>query len=265
MLQKFNPTTPSQRNLIKINNEFLRNKPLLKSKIKGLKTSSGRNNTGKITTYHKGGGHKKNYRTISFDLTKNSIGIVTSIEYDPYRSAYIASVYNFLKKTYHYILAPKHLVTGNIIKTGLNAEIQIGHSLPLSKIPEGSLIYNISTRRKELATICRAAGTFAQVIKKTSTHCLIRLPSNKRRKISTRCFASIGVVSNELHSLTTINKAGRSRWLNKRPTVRGVAMNPVDHPHGGGEGRKSGNDLTPWGKPNKRGKTSSSKSKLRLK
>lgn len=265
MLQKINPTTPSQRNLIKINNRFLRKKSLLKSKIKGLKNSSGRNNTGKITTFHKGGGHKQNYRIISFKLTNNSVGIVTSIEYDPNRSAHIASVYNFLKKNYYYTIAPKYLTIGNIIKTGPNAEIQIGHSLPLSKIPEGSLIYNISTKRKESATICRAAGTFAQLMEKTSTCCRIKLPSNEQRKISIKCYASIGIVSNELHSLATINKAGRSRWLNKRPTVRGVAMNPIDHPHGGGEGRKSGKDLTPWGKPNKRGKTSNSKNKLRLK
>ena len=265
MLQKINPTTPSQRNLIKINNKFLKKKPLLKSKIKGLKNSSGRNNTGRITTYHKGGGHKRNYRTISFDLTKNTIGIVTSIEYDPNRSAHIASVYNYLKKDYYYTIAPKYLTIGNIIKTGPNAEIQIGHSLPLSKIPEGSLIYNISTKRKESATICRAAGTFAQLMEKTSTYCRIKLPSNEQRKISIKCYASIGIVSNELHSLATINKAGRSRWLNRRPTVRGVAMNPIDHPHGGGEGRKSGKDLTPWGKPNKCGKTSNSRNKLRLK
>lgn len=265
MLKKINPTTPSQRNLIKINNKFLKASPLLKSKIHGLKNSSGRNNTGRITSFHKGGGHKQNYRVISFNRTENSIGIVASIEYDPNRTANIASIYDFFKKSYYYILAPKHLTIGNIIKTGPNAEIHIGHSLPISKIPEGSLIYNISAKKKESATICRAAGTFANLMEKNSVYCLIKLPSGELRKISVKCYASIGIVSNELNSLTTINKAGRSRWLNKRPTVRGVAMNPIDHPHGGGEGRKSGKDLTPWGKPNKRGKTSNSRNKLRLK
>lgn len=265
MLKKINPTTPSQRNLIVINNKSLKSSPFLKSKINGLKNSSGRNNTGRITSYHKGGGHKQNYRTITFNRTINSTGIVTSIEYDPNRTANIASIYDFLTKNYYYIIAPKHLSVGNIIKTGPNAEIHIGHSLPLSKIPEGSLIYNIPAKQKRHATICRAAGTFASLMEKTSTYCQIKLPSGEQRKISVKCYASIGVVSNELHSLTTVNKAGRSRWLNIRPTVRGVAMNPVDHPHGGGEGRKSGKDLTPWGKPNKRGKTSNSKNKLRIK
>ena len=265
MLKKINPTTPSQRNLIKINNKFLKKAPLLKSKVCGFKNSSGRNNTGKITSFHQGGGHKQNYRTIYFNRTKNSIGIITSVEYDPNRTAYVASVYEFLKGNYYYILAPRYLTVGNIIKAGPNAETFIGHSLPLSKIPEGSLIYNISTKKTAPGTICRSAGTFASLMEKTSTHCKIKLPSGKLLKISVRCYASIGIVSNDQHHLIAINKAGRSRWLNRRPTVRGVAMNPVDHPHGGGEGRKSGKSLTPWGKPNKRGKTSTSKNELHLK
>ena len=265
MLQKLKPTTPSQRNLIKINNKHLRKTPLLKSKIKGLKNSSGRNNTGRITSFHKGGGHKQNYRKIDFHRKDNSIGIVTSIEYDPNRTANIASVYHFLEKEYSYIIAPKNLMVGNIIKSGPNAEVNLGHSLPMSKIPEGSLIYNVSDKKNESSKISRAAGTFSHLMEKTSTYCRIKLPSGEQRRLSIKCYASLGIVSNELYSLTSISKAGRSRWLNKRPTVRGVAMNPIDHPHGGGEGRKSGFDLTPWGKPNKRGKTSNSKNKLRLK
>ena len=264
MLQKQNPTTPSQRHLIKINNKDLRKNPLVKLKLKGLKNTSGRNNTGKITSFHKGGGHKQRYREIDFQRNNNSISIVTSIEYDPNRTGNIASVYDFNTKKYSYILAPKNLMIGNIIKSGPNAEINLGHSLPLSKIPEGSLIDNVAEKKNNSSSISRAAGTFSHLLEKTSTYCRIKLPSGEQRKFSIKCYASIGIVSNELHSLISINKAGRSRWLNKRPTVRGVAMNPIDHPHGGGEGRKSGRDVTPWGKPNKRGKTSNSKNKLRL-
>jgi large subunit ribosomal protein L2 len=265
MLQKLKPTTPSQRNLMKINNKHLSKKPLLKFKIRGLKNSSGRNNTGKITSFHRGGGHKQNYREIDFSRKSNSIGIICSIEYDPNRTAFIASVYNFLKKNYFYIIAPKNLVVGNIIKSGPNAEINLGHSLPISKIPEGSLIYNVSAKMSEYGKISRSAGTFSHLMEKTSTYCRVKLPSGEQKKISVKCYASVGIVSNELSSLISINKAGKSRWLNKRPTVRGVAMNPIDHPHGGGEGRKSGRDVTPWGKPNKRGRTRNTKNKLRLK
>ena len=265
MLQKLKPTTPSQRNLIKINNKHLSRKPLLKSKTKGLKNSSGRNNTGRITSFHKGGGHKHNYRKIDFYRRQNSSGVVCSLEYDPNRTANIASIYDFIKKEYFYIIAPKNLTVGNIVKSGPNAEINLGHSLPISKIPEGSLIYNISAKKNEPAKISRSAGTFSHLMEKTSTYCRIKLPSGEQRKISGKCYATIGIVSNELHSLTSINKAGRSRWLNKRPTVRGVAMNPIDHPHGGGEGRKSGRGVNPWGKPNQRGKTRNTLNKLRLK
>lgn len=255
MLQKIKPTTPSQRNLIKIKNKHLNKKPLLKTKLKGIKNSSGRNNTGKIMSRHRGGGHKRNYRKIEFYINTNSIGIVTSIEYDPNRTANIASVYEFLQNNYFYVLAPKNLKIGDIIKTGPNAELYLGHTLPISKIPEGSLIYNISPKIGIHSQICRSAGTFSTIVEKTAEFCRIKLPSGNYKKISTKCYASVGVASNELHSLTSINKAGRSRWLNKRPIVRGVAMNPIDHPHGGGEGRKSGKGLSPWGKPNHRGKT----------
>jgi large subunit ribosomal protein L2 len=264
MLQKIKPTTPSQRHLIRINNEDLRKTPLLKSEIKGLKNSSGRNNTGRITSFHKGGGHKQNYRKIDFTRKDNISGIVTSIEYDPNRTANIASVYDTPTKKYFYIISPKNLEVGNIIKSGLNAEISLGHIMSLSKIPEGTFVYNISYKKNGLSKIGRSAGAFVNLLEKSPVYCRITMPSGEVRKISSDCYASIGIVSNELHSAISINKAGRSRWLNKRPTVRGVAMNPIDHPHGGGEGRKSGKDVTPWGKPNKRGKTSTSKNKLSL-
>ena len=248
MLKFFKPTTPSQRNLIKIVNNFSHKKPLLKSKIKGFKKSSGRNNQGKITTYHKGGGHKRNYRIIDFKKQKDENLIVTSLEYDPNRTANIASVYDFINKTYSYIISPKNLRIGDIIKVGKNAELKLGHILPLSKIPEGTEIHNVWNQSNKSATLSRSAGTFCKVLEKNKKFCKLKLSSGLIKKFSLNCMCSVGIVSNELHEAVSLNKAGRARWLNKRPTVRGVAMNPVDHPHGGGEGKKSGNKLSPWGK-----------------
>jgi len=260
-LKTFTPITPSLRNLIQLNKTELTNKPLLKSKIKGLKQNSGRNFDGKITSFCKGGGHKRKYRKIEFKRTENSIGIVIGIEYDPFRSSNIASVYNFLTKTFFYIIAPKNLTLGDIVKSGENADIKNGHSLPISKIPIGCLIHNISLKSNSFSQLSRSAGTFSQLIEKTPKFGKIKLSSGEQRELSIKCFATIGIVSNELSLLTTVGKAGRSRWLNKRPKVRGVAMNPVDHPHGGGEGKTSGgrSSVTPWGKPTKGGKTSRSK------
>ena len=263
-LKKCNPITPSQRNLIQLDKSGLSQKPLLKNKIIGIKNSSGRNNTGKITSFHRGGGHKKKYRRINFLRNKDNISIVTSIEYDPYRTSNIASLYNFLDKTYSYILSPKNLKVGDIVKSGENAEPKNGHSLKISKIPIGSSIHNVSIKENTESKISRSAGTFSQLIEKTPKSGRIQLSSGEQRYISINCYATIGTVSNELLFLTTLNKAGRSRWLNRRPKVRGVAMNPVDHPHGGGEGKTSGGrtSVTPWGKPTKGRKTSRSKNKF---
>ena len=249
-LYKSNPVTPSQRHLIKLNKKFSRQKPLIKFKINGLKNSSGRNNIGRITSYHKGSGHKQNYRKIEFHRTNNSTGIVLSIEYDPNRTASIASIYDFLSQKYFYIVAPKNLKIGDILKSGANAEPKLGNSLPIAKIPTGSFIYNVSPKTKKPGQISRSAGTFSYLIEKTSKYGRIKISSGEQRNISLNCYAALGMVSNELQFLTTIGKAGRSRWLNRRPKVRGVAMNPVDHPNGGGEGKKSGLRLTPWGKSN---------------
>jgi len=249
------PTTSAQRNLIKIKNNKLQKTPLLKPLFKGLKNSTGRNNSGKITVYHKGGGHKQKYRNIDFARATNSTSIVCSIEYDPNRTGHIAALYDIFSKKYSYIIAPEKLAIGDVIKTGSNAELRLGHSLPLLKIPVGSYIYNISSRTNSFGEISRSAGTFTYLLKKDTNYCQLKISSGKQKIISLNCYASIGTVSNQLHFLTTVGKAGRSRWLNKRPTVRGVAMNPVDHPHGGGEGRKSGKNLTPWGLPNKKGST----------
>lgn len=265
-MKTFNPVTPSLRNLIQLKKTHLIKQPLLKKKIKGINQSTGKNFSGKITVFSKGGGHKKKYRNINFKRIYNTTNIVTSIEYDPFRSANIASVFDIFRKEFCYILAPKGLKVGDIIKSGLTAEIKNGHSLPISKIPIGSLIHNINPKIHSNSQLSRAAGTFSQLIEKTTNFCKIKLSSGEHRILSINCFATIGIVSNEMLILTTLGKAGRSRWLNKRPKVRGVAKNPIDHPHGGGEGKSSGgrSSVTPWGKPTKNGKTSKSKNKFRI-
>lgn len=266
-LKTFKAVTPGLRNLIQLNVTGLKTKPLLKSEIRGKKQKAGRNSSGKITSFCRGGGHKKKYRNIQFKRNTETVGIITSLEYDPYRSSLIASVYNLINKNFNYIIAPKNLNIGDIIKSGNNASPKNGNSLPISKIPVGCLIHNVSPKMNSISQLSRAAGTFSQLIEKTAKFGRIKLSSGEQRLLSVNCFATIGVVSNELSLLTTIGKAGRSRWLNKRPKVRGVAMNPIDHPHGGGEGKTSGGrtSVTPWGKPTKGGKTSKSKNKFILK
>lgn len=244
------PTTPSQRHLIKLSRDQLAKKPIIKKNITGQKTKSGRNHSGKITVRRKGGGHKRRYRTIDFCRNTKSIGVVVSIEYDPYRTANIAAVFDFTKRKFFYILAPKKLSPGNIVESGIEAELFTGNSLPLFKIPEGSFIHNVTLNQKKAAQITRAAGNFAILKEKTRKYAKIEISSKEEKLVPIECYASLGVISNDELFLTRLGKAGQSRWLNKRPKVRGVAMNPVDHPHGGGEGKKSGKNFTPWGKPN---------------
>ena len=245
------PTTPSQRHLTKLNRTHLAKNPTIKKQLVGQKTGSGRNNSGKITIRHKGSGHKKRYRKINFLRNYKSIGIVINLEYDPYRTSSIASVFDFTKRNFFYILAPKKLMTGNIIESGFEAEFHTGNSLPLFKIPEGSFIHNIPLNSKKKAQITRTAGSFSILKEKTRKHAKIQISSKKEKLIPIESYATLGILSNENSCLTQLGKAGQSRWLNKRPRVRGVAMNPVDHPHGGGEGKKSGKNFSPWGKPNK--------------
>lgn len=245
------PTTPSQRHLVTLNKKHLSKKSTIKINTKGLKTGSGRNHSGKITIRRKGGGHKKKYRKINFYRTSRSTGIVISLEHDPNRNTNLASIFNFTKNNFFYMLAPRHLGIGDIVKSGLGAEPSLGNSLPLSKIPEGSFIHNISLKLKKKSQLTRAAGTYAVLKEKTLNNARIKISSKEEKTVSTACYATLGLLSNESYYFTQHGKAGRSRWLNKRPKVRGVAMNPVDHPHGGGEGKKSGKRLSPWGKPAK--------------
>ena len=228
----------------------------LKSNIIGLKLKSGRNNTGKITVRHKGGGHKKNYRKICFNnfVNNNFTGIVINIEYDPYRNAKIASIYDLFTKNYFYIIAPKGIKIGDIIRSGSTSNIKLGHINSLINLPIGSLIHNVTARNNTNSLYSRSAGSFCVLIEKKNFFAKIKLSSGCYKLLSVNCKASLGIVSNENFFLQTIKKAGRSRWLNRRPKVRGVAMNPIDHPHGGGEGKTSGNKLklSPWGKPTKK-------------
>jgi len=253
-LKSLKPTTPSQRHVILLNKKHLSKKPIIKTKIKGIKNQSGRNNSGKITVFHKGNGHKQKYRQINFKRTYESTGIVCSIEYDPNRNTNIASIYDLIFKKFFYIIAPKNLTVGNIIKSGPKTKPNNGNSLPIFRIPTGHFIHNVSQKPLQKSQIARSAGTFVTLKEKSSKNAKIELPSGEKKLISLNGYATIGIVSNESFCLTQLGKAGRSRWLNKRPTVRGVAMNPIDHPHGGGEGKKSGRGLTPWGKPTKKGK-----------
>lgn len=249
-------TLLTQKKLINLSKKNLRKTTLIKSLVKGFKNTAGKNNLGRITVFHKGSGHKKKYRKIDFMRNKDSIGIVSSLEYDPCRTALIASVYDFLNFNYFYMIAPKNLNIGHIVKSGVYAEIKVGHSLPLIKIPIGSFIHNISLKKYKKAQLSRSAGASSQLIKKTPKFCQIVLGSKQHKSIPSDCIATIGVVSNEFSLFKIIGKAGRNRWLSKRPTVRGVAMNPIDHPHGGGEGKTSGgrSSVTPWGKCTKNGK-----------
>lgn len=251
-LKFLQPTTPSQRHLIQLNKTHLSKKSMLKIKIKGIKKCSGRNNSGKITVRHKGGGHKKKFRKINFNRTNESTGIVCSLEYDPNRNTSIASVYDFSENTFYYILATINLKIGDIVQSGSEIKSMSGNSLPISQIPAGNLIHNISQRPYSKSIISRSAGTYSILEEKTLNLARLKLTSGKYKYLSINNYATIGVLSNQFCFLLQKGKAGRSRWLNKRPTVRGVAMNPIDHPHGGGEGKKSGKSKTPWGKFNKK-------------
>ena len=256
IFKKQKPITPSLRNLIQLKYTNLSKKPFYKKLIKIKKKSLGKNNTGQITMYHRGGGVKRKYRKIDFLRSKASTDIVTSIEYDPNRTAHVAVIYNSIKKTYRYIIAPRFLTIGDIIKSGSIAEHKLGHSLELSNIAIGTFIHNISNKKDGKSIYVRTAGNFAKLIEKNIKFCKILLTNSKILKVPSSCRAIIGKISNENNKLKTLGKAGRSRWLNKRPIVRGVAMNPVDHPHGGGEGKTSGGrpSVSPWGKLCKKSK-----------
>ena len=260
-LKKYNPTTPSQRGLVRVDKSDLWKGEPHKPLTKGLTKTGGRNNLGRMTSRHRGGGHKKLYRIIDFKRNKlDSIATIERIEYDPNRTAYIALL-KYEDGVYSYILAPAKLKAGDTIVSSHSADIKIGNCLPLKNIPVGTIIHNVEMKPGKGGQIARSAGASVSLVGKDSGYAQIKLASGEVRLISLECFATIGTLSNAEKKNTIVGKAGRSRWLGKRPHVRGVAMNPVDHPHGGGEGKTSGgrHPVTPWGKPTKGKKTRKNK------
>jgi large subunit ribosomal protein L2 len=255
--RKLNPTSAGRRAQTVSDFKELttaRPEPTLTS---GLPRKSGRNNNGRVTSRRQGGGHKRRYRLIDFKRNKFDVPAkVASIEYDPNRNARIALLH-YLDGEKRYILAPKGLTLGDEVVSGDQADITPGNALPFTKIPHGTFVHNLELFPGKGGQLCRSAGTYAQLLDKEGKYALIRLPSGETRKILATCRATVGQVGNIEHESITIGKAGRNRYLNKRPKVRGVAMNPVDHPLGGGEGRSSGgrHPVTPWGVPTKGYKT----------
>mgnify|MGYP001274321984 FL=1 len=251
-IKKYKATTNGTRNMSGLDfSELTTDKPeksLLRSKAK----RAGRNNQGRITMRHQGGGHKRKYRVIDFKRDKDGIpGRVATIEYDPFRSANIALI-NYVDGEKRYIIAPKGLEVGQMIESGEEADIKVGNALPLANIPVGTVVHNIELKPGAGAKLVRSAGAEAQVLGREGKYTLVRLASGEVRKVLTTCRATVGQVGNVEHELVRIGKAGRSRWLGRRPAVRGSAMNPVDHPHGGGEGRTPigrPSPVSPWGKP----------------
>ena len=251
-IRTYKPTTPSRRAMTNTTFEELtkRNAPEKSLTVKLSKTG-GRNNQGVITTRHIGGGHKRKYRIIDFKRNKLDIpGKVASIEYDPNRTAYIALI-NYVDGEKRYIIAPHDLKVGSKIIASAAADVKIGNAMLLENVPEGQRVHNIELTPLKGGQLCRAAGTSAQVLGKEGKYVILRLQSGETRKVLGKCMATIGIVGNVDHSLVNLGKAGKTRWLGTRPTVRGSAMNPCDHPHGGGEGKcPVGRDAprTPWGK-----------------
>src|SRR5215467_13886160 len=248
-VRRFKPTSPGRRFMtVSDFAEVTKSKPE-KALTEKLTKKGGRNANGRITTRHQGGGHKRRYRMIDFKRTKDGVPAkVHSIEYDPNRSARIALLH-YADGEKRYILAPTRLAVGQTVESGANVDIRPGNALPLSAIPTGTTVHNIELRPGQGAKMVRSAGGSAQLVAKEGGKALLRLPSGELRRVSVECRAAIGQLSNATHQNQSGGKAGRSRWLGKRPTVRGTAMNPVDHPHGGGEGKNKGSHpVTPWGK-----------------
>jgi len=256
-IKKYKPTTPGRRFFSVVDQKDLTDKKPYKPLTKGKKRISGRNNYGRITLRRRGGGSKKLYRLI--DYKRDKVGIeakVVSIEYDPNRSSRIALLC-YLDGEKRYILAPDGLKVGSRIVSGVGAGISIGNAMPLVNIPLGTTLHNVELNPGKGGQLARSAGALVQLVGKEGNYCTLKLPSGEKRIVNKRCYATIGQIGNTEHFNISIGKAGRTRWLGRRPKVRGVAMNPVDHPHGGGEGRSSGgrHPVSPWGMPTKGYKT----------
>lgn len=256
-VKHYKPITPTLRFRTGYTFEELSNVAPEKSLLQPLHKTGGRNNQGRITCRHRGGGHRRHYRIIDFKRDKAGIPAkVASIEYDPNRTARIALLH-YVDGEKRYILAPEGLLVGAKVMSGPDAEIAVGNAIPLEKVPLGSFVHNVELKKGRGGQIARSAGTYGQVIAKDGDYVHVKMPSNDVHLIRRECLATLGQVGNSDHSLIKLGKAGRKRWLGIRPTVRGVVMNPVDHPMGGGEGKSSGgrHPVSPWGKPAKGGKT----------
>lgn len=266
MVKVFSPVTPSQRHLVQIDRDALYKGRPHKSLLSKLSKKGGRNNLGRITVRHQGGGHKKQYRVIDFKRNVEAAHVVERIEYDPNRSAFIALVKNITNDLLSYIIAPHGLKVGGKIYSAETTDIKVGNCMLIQNIPVGTTIHNIELKQDKGAQLVRSAGSSAQLLGKGAGYAQVKLQSGEVRLVPFGCRATIGSVSNSDLKNTKVGKAGRSRWKGIRPTVRGVAMNPVDHPHGGGEGKTSGgrHPVSPTGKPTKGKKTRNSKRTNRL-
>jgi large subunit ribosomal protein L2 len=261
-LKTYNPTTPSLRSLVTVDrSELWKGKPV-KKLTEGKHSKGGRNNTGRITMRRRGGGHKRTYRIIDFKRLKWDMeATILRLEYDPNRTSFIALI-EYTDGEQAYIIAPQRVSQGDKIIAGEKVDVKPGNAMPLRSIPVGSIVHNVEMKPGKGGQIARSAGAYVQITGRDRGYVLLRLASGEQRYIRSDCMATIGAVSNSDHQNIKLAKAGRSRWLGRRPSVRGVAMNPVDHPHGGGEGRTSGgrHPVSPWGKPTKGKRTRSNKS-----
>jgi large subunit ribosomal protein L2 len=260
-LKNYNPVTPSMRGLVLVDRSGLYKGKPVKTLTEGLTGKGGRNNHGRVTARRRGGGHKKRYRIVDFKRRKLDMpATVERIEYDPNRTAFIALI-RYEDGELNYIIAPQRLNAGDKVISGERTDVKPGNAMPMASIPIGTIIHNVEMKLGRGGQIARSAGTYVQLVGRDAGYAQIKLSSGELRMVRAECFATVGAVSNPDQSNIKLGKAGRKRWLGKRPSVRGVVMNPVDHPHGGGEGRTSGgrHPVTPWGKPTKGRKTRSNK------
>lgn len=265
-LKNYRPTTPSRRGLVLVDRGELHKGPPVKTLTEGQSKSGGRNNRGRMTVRRRGGGHKRRYRIVDFKRRKFGVeATVERLEYDPNRSAFIALL-RYEDGERAYIVAPQRLRAGDRVVADEQADIKPGNAMPMRNMPVGTIVHNVEMKPGKGGQIARAAGNYAQLIGKDAGYALLRLSSGEQRMVRAECMATVGAVSNPDNQNVKLGKAGRNRWRGRRPKVRGVAMNPVDHPHGGGEGRSSGgrHPVTPWGAPTKGKRTRRNKASARL-
>jgi large subunit ribosomal protein L2 len=260
-LKTFKPVTPGLRQLVIVDRKDLYKGKPVKALTEGKSSKGGRNNLGRVTVRFRGGGHKQAYRLVDFKRRKTDTPAkVERLEYDPNRTAFIALI-RYQDGELSYILAPQRLAVGDEVVSGQQVDVKPGNAMPIANIPVGTIVHNVEMKIGKGGAIARSAGTYAQIVGRDQGYVILRLNSGEQRLVHGQCFATVGSVSNPDHMNISIGKAGRSRWLGRRPHNRGVTMNPIDHPHGGGEGRTSGgrHPVTPWGKPTKGKKTRSNK------